>query len=192
MPTRTWKTSLAAVARIDEARDSICSAGSTTFTLPCVDVKPGAVAVTVAVPRAPATPWTAKFASTLPLASGTSMNADPTAVGLDETRSRLGLVLVILTVMPPCAPAPSRAVGPTCRPAPTAAGRFNNVMPGALTVTVTGAAARKPGAVALTVVEPAPVGSKATPPAATEVGELDCPATTVTVRDWSLPAVVTS
>ena len=58
MPTRTWKMSLAAVAEIDDARDSICRAGATTFTLPWVDVKPGAVAVSVAVPRASVTPWT--------------------------------------------------------------------------------------------------------------------------------------
>ena len=44
----------------------------------------------------------------------------------------------------------------------------------------------------MTVVEPPPIGSKATPPAATVPGEADCPAAMVTVRDWPDPLVVTS
>ena len=63
-------------------------------------------------------------------------------------------------------------------------------MPGASTVTATPAAARKPGAVAFTVVEPPPIGSKVTPPVATEVGEFVCPAAIVTVRVCPEPAVV--
>ena len=52
------------------------------------------------------------------------------------------------------------------------AGIEKKVMPGAVTVTASGAAARKPVAVAFTVVEPAPIGSNATPPLGTDVGEL--------------------
>ena len=44
-------------------------------------------------------------------------------------------------------------------------------MPGALMVTSTGVAALKPAAVALTAVDPPPIGSNSTPPVATVVGE---------------------
>jgi hypothetical protein len=50
----------------------------------------------------------------------------------------------------------------------------------------------KPSAEALTVVLPGPIGSKATPPAATLVGEFAAPGTSVTVRVWPAPAKVTS
>src|SRR5687768_471386 len=122
-----------------------------------------------------------------------STNGVPAVVVLRDTSSTSGLLLVMRTVTPPCAAAPRLAEKPlSIRPAPTTPGRFERVIPGPLTVTVTGGAARKPGAVALTVVEPAPMGSRATPPPPTELGEPDCPAAIVTVRDWSLPAVVTS
>ena len=125
-----------------------------------------------------------KLASVLPFATGISTNGVPAVVVLGDTSSTFGLLLVIRTVTPPCAVAPSRAAKPpVIRPPPTSPGRFSSVMPGALTVTVTGGAAWKPPAVAVTVVEPPPIGSKATPPAATVVGEFDCPAAIVTVRD---------
>ncbi len=65
-------------------------------------------------------------------------------------------------------------------------------MPGALTVTSTGVAALKPAAVALTVVVPPPIGSKATPPVATVVGEEYAPTAIVTVRVCAAPVDVTS
>src|SRR5262245_15074936 len=67
-------------------------------------------------------------------------------------------------------------------------------MPGADTVTVTLLAVveMNPGIVALTVVDPPLIGSKAMPPAATLVGELDRPAGIVTVRLCAEPADVVS
>src|SRR5687767_765078 len=78
------------------------------------------------------------------------------------------------------------------RPAPTSAGSENKVIPGDVTVTPTPAAARTPGAVAFTVVEPAAMGLKATPPDATDVGVLLTPAGIVAVRVWPAPPEVTS
>ena len=57
----------------------------------------------------------------------------------------------------------------------------NRDMAGALTVTSTGVAALKPAAVALTAVDPPPIGSNSTPPVATVVGEKYAPTGTVTV-----------
>ena len=114
-------------------------------------------------------------------------------VGVRDTSSLSGLLLVMRTVTPPCAVAPSRAVPPPAiSPAPTKAGTDSNEIPGELTVTVTGTAARTPVAVALTVVVPPPMGSKATPPAATVDGELSWPGTIVTVRVWPAPLVLTN
>ena len=63
---------------------------------------------------------------------------------------------------------------------------------GDVTGTAIPVAARTPGAVEFTVVEPALIGSKATPPVDTDVGELLCPAAMVTVRVCPEPAVVVS
>ena len=65
-------------------------------------------------------------------------------------------------------------------------------MPGALMVTSTGVAALKPAAVALTAVDPPPIGSNSTPPVATVVGEKYAPTGIVTVRVCPAPVNVTS
>ena len=91
------------------------------------------------------------------------------------------------TVTPPWAAAPSRTVyGPLINPAPTSGDGVLNVMPGAVTVTFTAAAAWNPGAVALIAVVPAPIGSK--PMGA----DSDWPALTSTVCVWPDPLAVTS
>ncbi len=51
------------------------------------------------------------------------------------------------------------------------AGSENNEMPGALTSIATAFAGRKSAELALTDVEPPPIGSNATPPPETAVGE---------------------
>jgi hypothetical protein len=72
------------------------------------------------------------------------------------------------------------------------AGKPNREIPGAVTVTDSVRIRLKPGAAALTVVVPPPMGSNAIPPAATLVGEFAAPGTSVTVRVWPAPAKVTS
>jgi hypothetical protein len=121
------------------------------------------------------------------------MNSVPGVVALGDRRSTCALLLRMRIVTPPWFVAPSRAVNaPYWRPAPTFVGSENNVSPGAVTVTCSVRIAVKPAADTLTVVVPPPIGSKATPPAATEVGELDCPGRTVTVRVCPAPVDVTS
>jgi hypothetical protein len=111
------------------------------------------------------------------------MNSVPGADALGEIRRTCGLELRIRIVTPPCCVAPSRAVKvPYCRPAPTVTGSENSEMPGAVTVTGSLRNTSTPGAEALTTVSPGLMGSNATPPAATVVGELDCPGKMVTVR----------
>ena len=61
-----------------------------------------------------------------------------------------------------------------------------------MTPTVAAVVAIKPGIEAVTVVVPPPMGSNATPPVATLVGETDEIAGIVTVRDWLEPPVVVS
>lgn len=101
------------------------------------------------------------------------MNAVPAPVAVRESRTTPGSLLVTRIVTPPCAVAPSRAVTMPCwSPAPRNDGIEKKVMPGAVTVTASGPAARNPVAVAFTAVEPAPIGSNATPPVSTVVGEL--------------------
>jgi hypothetical protein len=68
----------------------------------------------------------------------------------------------------------------------------NTVMPGADTVTGSLRITVTPGADALTVVFPLPIGSNATPPLATVVGVLNCSGSIVTTRVCPAPAVVTS
>ena len=67
-----------------------------------------------------------KLASVLPFATGMSTNGVPAVVVLGDTSSTSGLLLVIRTVTPPCAVAPSRAAKPpVIRPPPTSPGRFS-------------------------------------------------------------------
>ena len=100
------------------------------------------------------------------------MNAVPGVDASGETRATDALLLSILTDTPPCSPAPSVKLPCCCNPDPTVAGAYT-AMPGDDTVTSTVAAsvAMKPAMVADTVVVPLAKGSKAAPPAATEVGE---------------------
>src|SRR5688572_30476656 len=78
------------------------------------------------------------------------------------------------------------------RPDPTV--RVLTVIPGEVTVTAVFAPGRcrKPGIAAETVVVPAPTGSNATPPAATDCGETYWPTGIVTVVVPVVPPVVCS
>src|SRR5580765_4847237 len=194
-PRRTKNSSLTAVAPIDVARFSICSAGCTTPTSTLSLTKPGADAVIVTVPVTPSCPCTTNVTSVAAFATGTSMKSLPTAAPFAATFANAGLLLAIRTVTPPCPEAPRRAVAVAlCSPLPTAGGADRNWMPGVDTVTVTVAAlvAMSPGIVADTVVLPAAIGSNATPPSATDPGDPDAFAAIVTVRDCAEPACVVS
>ncbi len=139
-PTRTRKATLAAVALIEDGSARMSSAGATMSAVLASDVKPGALAVIVALPRASRTAWTKYVASVPPLATGISTNAVPPTDAVRERTARVGSLLVIRTVTPPCWVAPRRVVTlPVWRPAPIVTGSESRAIPGADTVTPIGA-----------------------------------------------------
>src|SRR5829696_4847173 len=125
------------------------------------------------------------------------MNGAPAPVAVADTSATAVLSLEILSVTPPWFAPPRRAVYERCRLLPTVVFPLNTfrLMPGPVTETVTaliGSPTAKPSAAAVTVVEPAPTGSSATPPAATDVAENALFGRIVTVRLAAVPASVVS
>ena len=102
-----------------------------------------------------------------------SIEAVPTVDPFGETNATDGLPLSTWTVTPPCSDALSvTPLAKPCRPEPVLP-MAPSEMVGCVTLTVTVAAvvAMNPGMLADTVVDATSKPSKATPPAATVVGE---------------------
>ena len=101
-PTRTMNGSLAAVEAMVDTSDPMSRPGWTMWTVPVSGTKPGAVAVIVASPNpAPSIPWIQYVNDTSPGFMGMSMNAEPSAVEVADSRIIAGLLLVSRTVTPP-------------------------------------------------------------------------------------------
>src|SRR5262249_53134826 len=119
----------------------------------CVAVwKPVAVAVNVTGPNVPLrVPCIHSSIVDVPLATVT--DPSPSVVALADSNTRLGSLLVTVMFTPPCVLLLNCIRSRPCNPAPTSNSGVNcenellNVIVGAVTVTVTGAAFVNPGAV---------------------------------------------